>query len=851
MTMRAQTCLLSTLEYPQTKPVTRCRYATHMLTYVFTALLALFVSAHSHSATPADISRFAQLEQTLPTPNVYRNAAGAPGHKYWQQQADYQISAKLDETKRRVSASQTITYTNRSPDTLPYLWLQLDQNRFRRDSLEERSRTGSKADDGSSDQLRFGDLRRHQSKQDINYGFDITRLTDGGNTKLANTIVGTMLRVDLPQPLATGAKQVLQIDWEFAIADEDAIGSRGGFEHFEDTDTYIFFLAQWFPRMAAYTDYVAWQHHQFLGRGEFTLEFGNYDVALTVPADHIVSATGELTNERDVLSATQLGRLNQARKADKQMFVVTPQEAKANEASKTSKERTWRFKANNVRDFAWASSRKFIWDAMRHTQKNGDYDSVLAMSFYPNEAEPLWSQYSTQAVVHTLDVYSRFSFPYPYPTAQSVNTWKRGGMEYPMITFNGYRPKPIDEEVDDAATAKPAKAKTALQQQNYSYSRDTKARLIGVIIHEVGHIYFPMTVNSDERQWTWMDEGINSFLEYIASLEWEENFFAAEDRLSILGQISSYMTSENQVPVMTQSDSVLQFGPNAYTKPAAALVVLRETVLGRELFDFAFREYSRRWRFKRPTPADFFRTMEDASGIDLDWFWRGWFYSTDHVDVNLADVREYRIASGDPSIDLAAQKALDDANYPEPIEQRRNSAEGRVPRVERVEGLKDFYNSNDKYTPSNEEKNSYRDYLKDLEPKERQALERALVDKDFVYFIDFHNEGGLLTPLPLSLTYADGSSERLEVPAEIWRRNNDNVTKLLIRDKALTQIVFDPDHQTADVDLSDNAFPRRITKSRLQLYKWPDETRNLMKGMMAELEDDTDSTPVPLKKQSR
>jgi len=696
--------------------------------------------------------------------------------------------------------------------------------------------------------LSFSRLRAYQSKKDIDYGFEITSLTDGSGRALRTTVVDTMLRVDLPEPLGPDSQQVLRIDWQFAIADEDALGARGGYEHFEDSDTYIYFLAQWFPRMAAYTDYVAWQHHQFLGRGEFTLEFGDYEVALTVPADHIVSATGELVNERDVLSATQLKRLQQARSADQQMYVVTPKEAKDNEASKSDQQRTWRFKATNVRDFAWASSRKFIWDAMRHKQDSGDYKDVLAMSFYPNEADPLWSQYSTQAVVHTLDVYSRFSFPYPYPTAQSVNTWKRGGMEYPMITFNGYRPEPETEDDDstDSKSEAAAKPKTALQQQDYSYSRSTKARLIGVIIHEIGHIYFPMTVNSDERQWTWMDEGINSFLEYVASLEWEENFFSADDRLSILDQISSYMTSENQVPIMTQSDSILQFGPNAYTKPAAALVVLRETVMGRELFDSAFREYSRRWRFKRPTPADFFRTMEDASATDLDWFWRGWFYSTDHVDVNVVDVREYKIASGDPTIDLPADKALDEANHPEPIEQQRNRAEGIVPRVDRVKGLEDFYNANDKYTASNEERNAYQSYLKDLEPKERKALARALADQDFVYFIDFSNEGGLLTPLPLNLTFVDGSVERYDIPAEIWRRNNDYVTKLLISDKALKSVVFDPDHQTADVDVSDNAFPRRITRSRLELYKWSDDTRNLMKGMMAELEDENDTKAVPL-----
>ncbi|MEM7221285.1 MAG: M1 family aminopeptidase [Pseudomonadota bacterium] len=852
--------MLTPISSPQNSPQrSNASLSRTLASVLLPAAVSLALTAGAQAAEPKpapDISRFEQLGQTLPTPNVYRTASGAPGHQYWQQRADYRIDATLDEAQRRVSANLRITYTNRSPDTLPYLWLQLDQNRFRRDSLEERSRTGSKADDGVSDELSFGELRRYYAKQDSDYGFNLTRLTDGSGRALDHAVVDTMLRVDLPRPLKPGAQQVLEIDWNFAILDEDAVGSRGGYEHFPDNDTYIYFLAQWFPRMAAYTDYVAWQHHQFLGRGEFTLEFGNYDVSLTVPRDHIVSASGELLNEREVLTAAQQRRLANARRADKPVFIVTREEALENEKKKTNATQTWRFRAENVRDFAWASSRKFIWDGMVHRQQGGEYDEVLAMSFYPNEAEPIWSQYSTQSVVHTMDVYSRFSFPYPYPTAQSVNTWKRGGMEYPMITFNGYRPTPYEEDEDKEKKDKGENradrkgVDPALAAQDYSYSRSIKQRLIGVIIHEIGHIYFPMVVNSDERQWTWMDEGINSFLEYLASLEWEENYFAYEGDLSILAQISSYMTSANQVPIMTQSDSVLQFGPNAYTKPAAALVVLRETVLGRELFDFAFREYSRRWRFKRPTPADFFRTMEDASGRDLDWFWRGWFYSTDHVDVALKAIREYRINSGDPTVDLPAQRALDKAYTPEPIEQRRNRDAGIVPRLERVDGLGDFYNDNDVYTPSNEERNAYRAFLDDLEPSELKALRRAQAGKEYVYFVDFENEGGLLTPLPLAISYADGSVERLDIPAEIWRRNNDAVTKLLIRDKAITAIELDPDRQTADVDISDNRYPRQIQRSRLDLYKWPDDTRNLMKGMMAELKsDDEDQAKVPLQAQ--
>ncbi len=773
--------------------------------------------------------KFRQLGYLLRDPNVYRNAAGAPGPDYWQQRADYKIRATLDEAARRVTASQTIVYTNASPDTLTFLWVQLDQNRFREGSLELRSQTGSRADDGVSDRLSFGQMRKHQALKDRDYGFELTQVADGAGNDLVHTVVDTMLRIDLPKPLAPGARQTLRIGWAFNIVEEAAMGSRGGYEHFADSDTYIYFLAQWFPRMVAYTDYTSWQHKQFLGRGEFALEFGDYEVSLTVPADHIVSATGELTNAREVLSPRQRERLAEARRSSKPVYIVTPGEALANEASAAEGMQTWRFVAKNVRDFAWASSRKFVWDAAVHRQDGAEHEEVLAMSFYPNEADPLWSQYSTEAVIHTMDVYTRFSFPYPYPTAQSVNTWEFGGMEYPMITFNGYRPKVIPEHERDGLVAD-APAST--------YRRDIKYRLIGVIIHEIGHIYFPMTVNSDEREWTWMDEGINSFLEHLAEVEWEENYHSYWDSPSILDTIGSYMVSENQVPIMTQSDSILQFGPNAYTKPAAALVVLRETVMGRELFDFAFREYARRWRFKRPTPEDFFRTMEDASGVDLDWFWRGWFYTTDHVDVDISAIREYQISSRDPETEMPAKRALDAARYREPVEQRRNREEGRVPRLDRIDGLRDFYNENDQYSVSNQQRNDYQDYLRDLEPWERRVLERAVADGEYVYFVDFQNKGGLVTPLPLTLTFEDDSTERYEIPAEIWRRNGHAVTKLLVLPKRLAAIELDPDHQTADVDRSNNHFPRRIVPSRLELYKREDDRRDLMREMLEELKGD-------------
>ena len=561
-------------------------------------------------------------------------------------------------------------------------------------------------------------------------------------------------------------------------------------------------------------------------------------MAITVPEGHIVSATGELTNPNDVLTKVQRRRLAKAN-TSKPTFVVTPEEALANEnrARDAEKTQTWNFKAERIRDFAWASSRKFIWDAMLHQQPGAKYDSILAMSFYPNEAEPAWSRYSTQAVIHTLDVYSRFSFNYPYPTAQSVNTWERGGMEYPMITFNGYRPSVAkgndkDEEADGKADQ---------SSPDITYSRQIKYRLIGVIIHEIGHIYFPMIVNSDERQWTWMDEGINTFLQYVAELEWEENYPAFRGKTNLLDYIPEYMTSTNQVPIMTQSDSILQFGPNAYYKPAAALTVLRETVMGRQQFDFAFKQYAERWKFKRPTPADFFRTMEDASGVDLDWFWRGWFYSTHHVDIDISDVREYRIKTRNPETDFPLDRIEDARLYPEPIMQERNARDGYTTRLQRMPELADFYNENDEFTVSNKDKNDYQSYLKGLEDWEKEVLQRATDEAPYVYFIDIKNKGGLVTPLPVKISYQDGSSRELDIPAEIWRRNAQTITHVLLEDKAIEKISIDDKHQTADADYSNNTFPPSITSSRLALYKRSNKDRNLMADMLVALKGGSES----------
>ncbi|TMP87121.1 aminopeptidase [Pseudoalteromonas ruthenica] len=774
--------------------------------------------------------KFRQLDESLPTANSYRSAAGAPGENYWQQQVDYDIDVTLDEKARRLSASQRIEYTNNSPHTLRYLWLQLDQNIYKADSIAERSKTfksGLEAQPvGKPSKLSLSALRRMQFLADNEPGFVLSNIKDEDGDDLKATVVDTLMRVDLNQPLRPGQSTELSMDFAFNIVEEDAVGARNGYEHFEKDGNDIFLLAQWFPRLAAYTDYEAWTNKAFLGRGEFTLEFGDYDVEITVPADHIVSATGTLNNPGSVLNRTQRQRLEQAKNAERPVFIVTEEEALENEKSATQETKTWRFKADNVRDFAWASSRKFMWDAKGYHQGGDEQPLVMAMSFYPKEGGDLWKKYSTEAVIHTMEVYSRYSFDYPYPVAQSVNG-PVGGMEYPMITFNG----PRTELRDDGSR---------------TYSQAEKRFLIGVVIHEVGHIYFPMIVNSDERQWTWMDEGLNSFLDGVAGREWDPDIpWGVEPR-----DIVEYMKSEHQVPIMTQSDSVLRLGPNAYTKPAAALNILREVILGRELFDFAFKEYANRWKYKRPTPADFFRTMEEASGVDLDWFWRGWFYSTDHVDIALDKVYKLRLDTMNPDIDFNRLREIE-KNKPTSLFVERNKREGRDLWIDKNPDVRDFYDSNDRFTVTNKERNAYQKMLSKLDPWERRTLDRAVAEDNNYYVMQFSNVGGLVMPILLELSYTDGTTEQRYIPAEIWRRNAKQVEKLIVTDKGkeIASIAVDPGWETADVDVSNNYYPRRIMESRIETYKRKKSkakvSRDIMHDIKTELKEANEEEQQP------
>jgi hypothetical protein len=732
-------------------------------------------------ATNSGTDKFAQLETLLPTPNTYRTASGAPGAQYWQQRADYNIKVTLDDDKQAISGSETITYTNLSPDTLPYLWLQLDQNILDKESMTTATQV-MQIDNGK---LPFQNLDQLM-RADFDGGFKIEAVTGADGKALATVINHTMMRVDLPRPLRPRQSYSFKLKWHYNINDQLKINQRSGYEFFPADNNYLYEIAQFYPRMAVYSDNQGWQHKQFLGNGEFTLPFGDYRVSITAPADHVVGATGTLQNAAEVLNAAQQKRLLQAKTASKPVLIVTQEEATRNEGSRAKGSKTWTFAAKNVRDFAWASSRKFIWDAMQITQSG---KPVLCMSYYPKEGNPLWGQYSTEVVAHTIKTYSKFTIPYQYPVAISVHG-PVGGMEYPMICFNGGRP-----------------------EKDGTYSSERKYGMISVIIHEVGHNFFPMIINSDERQWTWMDEGLNTFCQYLTEQEWQRDY---PSRRGEPKNIVEYMRTDKslQTPIMTNSESLLQFGNNAYGKPATALNILRETVMGRQLFDHAFKTYATRWAYKHPTPADFFRTMEDASAVDLDWFWRGWFYTTDRSDLSLDGVKYYSVNTKNPGVEnsrLQKQQAAE----PKTISQQRNAQDIKETLVDVKPELKDFYNSYDPLAVTEADKAEYFAYLKSLTPQQQQRLS----DNLNFYELSLRNVGGLVMPVILQITYDDGSQEIQNIPAEIWRKNNEQVTKVIVTQKPVISFVLDPYLQTADTDLGNNAFPRQPAPSRFELFQ--------------------------------
>ena len=743
-------------------------------------------------------NKFEQLGTILPTPNEYRTASGAPGPKYWQQRADYDIKATLDEKKLLLTGAETVTYYNNSPDVLTYLWLQLDENEHsstKNAGYPESSSLGRGMSPSAIDKLA-------EEKTDNGLGDNIIKVTDALGAKLKYTVNKTMMRIELPTSLKPGQKFAFKIDWNYKITDRMTVGGRGGYEYFPEDGNYLFTMTQWYPRLCVYSDFQGWQHHQFTGRGEFALTFGNFKVAITVPGDHVVMATGECKNYPAVLSPAQLARWNKAQTSfTEPVEVVTLEEATKAEKNPVSTTKTWVFNAENVRDFAFGSSRKFVWDALA---TNVEGKKVMSMSAYGKEAYGLYRKFSSKAVAHTIKTYSKFSIPYPYPVAQSIEA--ANGMEYPMICFNYGR-----------------------TEKDGTYTEATKNGMLGVVIHEVGHNFFPMIVNSDERQWSWMDEGLNSFVQYLTQELYDNKF---PSRGGPAWSIVDYMKlpKDQLEPIMTNSENIIGFGPNAYTKPATGLNILRETIMGRELFDYSFKEYSRRWAFKHPTPADLFRTMEDASAEDLDWFWRGWFYSIDPCDIAIDTVKHavYDATAAAPAgmggrggmmngggrgLDKPAVNAFED------ISKIRNKQDKSIVFLTDSDTtLRDFY---------------WR-YDRGLEPYDSVTKQPApsfgaptvLTDEEKakyadanLYEITFLNKGGLVMPIIVEFTFADGSKETKRLPAQIWRKNENKVTKVFLTNKKAVSIKLDPMRETADIDESNNSWPNVAEPSKFTLFK--------------------------------
>ena len=741
-------------------------------------------------------NKFEQLGMILPTPNEYRTASGAPGPKYWQQRVDYDIKCELDEPNNKLTGSETITYFNNSPDVLTYLWFQMDEN--------EHSTTNNAGYETSSmmpRQMNADAIKRMEdAKKDNGYGFNLTKITDVTGKTLKYTLNKTMMRVDLPAPLKPGQKFVININWNYKIPDRQWFsGARGGYENFPEDGNNLYTMAQWYPRLCVYSDFQGWQNHQFTGRGEFALTFGNFKVQMTVPADHVVGSTGECLNYTANLTPAQLARWNKAQTAKDVVEIVTLEEAKAAEKKKSTAKKTWIFKADNVRDFAWTSSRKFVMDAMPVTVEG---KKIMCMSFYGKEAYGLYRPFSTKAVAHTIKTYSKFTIPYPYPVAQSVEA--SNGMEYPMICFNYGR-----------------------TEKDGSYSEATKYGMLGVIIHEVGHNFFPMIINSDERQWTWMDEGLNTFVQYLAEELWDNKF---PSRRGPAFAITDYMKlpKDQLEPIMTNSENIIGFGPNAYAKPATGLNILRESIMGRELFDYAFKEYSRRWAFKHPTPADLFRTLEDASGEDLDWFWRGWFYSTDVTDQSIDTVKYFRadVAANPPvRSDTVVLRRVDRPmlNSFDDIAKIRNREDKTINFQTDIDTtLRDFYW---RYARGLEPVDTTRYSVPTssmIEPVDESAKQN-IASKHF-YELTFSNKGGLVMPIIVEFTYRDGTKEVDRIPAQVWRYNENKVTKVFMKDKEVVSIKLDPMRETADINESNNTWGSVPAPSKFQVYKVKQQT---------------------------
>lgn len=742
-------------------------------------ILFSVISLSPLKSQTTDQSPFRQMYDLLPTANTYRTATGAPGHEYYQQRADYNIKVELDDENQKIYGEETITFFNNSPDLLNYLWLQLDQN------IQSKESDTHKINQQSlSDKVDPNDITKLNPWFDG--GFKLDYVKDINGKDLVYKVNNTMMRIDLPKSLKSGEKYSFKIKYWYNINDRLKLGGRSGYEYFKEDDNYLYTIAQFFPRMCAYNDIEGWQNNQFLGSGEFTLIFGDHKVSITVPSDHLVAATGTLQNIDKVLNTAHLANYKKAEKEFVHPVIIASQaEAEEREKQKSKTKKTWIFKAENVRDFAFASSRKFIWDAMN--VKIGDKTS-MAMSMYPKEGNPLWEKYSTKAVAHTLTSYSKYTIDYPYPVAWSINA-DRIGMEYPMICFNFGR-----------------------CEKDGTYSERTKYGMISVIIHEVGHNFFPMIINSDERQWAWMDEGLNTFMQYLSEQEFERDYPSGRGEAH---KIVDYMAGDKtkMSPIMVNPESAYQLGNNAYAKPATALNILRETIMGRELFDYAFKEYAKRWAFKQPYPADFFRTMEDASGVDLDWFWRGWFFTNDHVDLAISDVKVKSVQPKDPVKKNEQEKKKQESQIT--ISAVRNKSDIKQTYNERDTTLNDFYTSYDPLITTEQDKAEYEKTISGLSNEEKELQNST----NFFYEIEIERIGDLVMPVIYEIIYENGNTELIRIPAEIWRKGERKITRVHKTDNKILKFNLDPYLETADIDTSNNSYPREDKMSQFEIFK--------------------------------
>jgi hypothetical protein len=742
-------------------------------TYYFFALIMALQATAQTPETPVkrepghtDGNPFSQMYDVLATPNMFRTASGAPGPAYYQQQVDYKMDIELDDKNTKLYGTETITYHNNAPENLDYLWVQLDQNQHAANSpsklIESEKMDAAYKADGFS---------RKYMEAEFDGGFKLEYVRDASGKAMMYTVNQTMMRIDLPKPLKNGESFTFSIKWWYNINNYRVIGGRSGYEHFDKDNNNLYVIAQFYPRMAVYNDVEGWQNMQFWGAGEFALPFGNFEVSITVPADHIMEATGDLQNRKEVFTSAQLKRYEQSTKTfDKPVVVVTQAEAEAAEKAFSDKKKTWKFKATNVRDFGFSTSRKFIYDAMAVQLAT---KTAMAISLYPKESNPLWGDTSTKVVAHTLKTYSKYTFDYPYPKAISISAEDQG-MEYPMICWNYGRP-----------------------DENGFVSDQIRYGMTSVIIHEVGHTFFPMIVNSDERQWSWMDEGLNTFLQYLTEQEYMPDY---PSRRGPASKIVPYMSGDQKFlePIMTNSESIHQFGSNAYAKPATGLNILRETVMGHDLFDHAFKTYANRWKFKHPTPEDFFRTMEDASAVDLDWFWRGWFYSTNYVDIGITDVKQYYVTETQP-------KELKDATV-----KKGRFGQEKGPFVYMIAGGPDANKNLQKPLATGDVK-LLNDYIQDkFTPEERAKLRQP----KYFYEVTFNKPGDMVMPIIAELTFEDGTTETSAFPVQIWRKNNQTASRVFATDKPVKKITIDPKLQTADIDVTNNTWPKELVQNK-------------------------------------